>query len=312
MGDRLLSYMLKSADPRARASANCLIDAFGRTSDIEDLITQLEARVNALEFAATGEGRAELRRLGNSRGFLSESLREWFREIHTRPASAYADFSGRIVQSGDVVITFNYDDSLELELRRTGKWDVSQGYGFPLGCTSNSSDVLVLKLHGSTNWLVSIFGGATGGALVRNPISSLGNHPMIHRADLEFLGYETFSGQAYKGGGSFPCLILPGRAKEFFYDTSFGQEFAEFWDCLWSQADQVIQRCDKIVICGYSLLQADQRARDLLLQRPRKDTQVEVVAGNQTDRIANDLRAAGFSDVIASETVYFGDWCKQK
>lgn len=305
----LLSYMHESANQRIRASAQHLIEAFGRPSNVEDLITELQERIDAL--AGTGaEEQAERMRLGNSRGFLGASLREWFREIHTRPASAYAEFSAKIVQPGDLVVTFNYDDSLELELRRAGKWDISEGYGFPLGNASRSSDVLVLKLHGSINWLVSVLSGLSARAFVTNTTSSLGNHPVVHPADLKFLGHEDFSGHTYRGGGAFPCLILPGRTKEFFYDTSFDREYAGFWDCLWSQAAQAVQKCDKIVLCGYSLPTADQRARDLLLQRPRKDTPIEVVSGGQTEQIAGVFRKAGFRDVTASKSAYFADWCK--
>ena len=63
-----------------------------------------------------------------------------------------------------------------------------RGYGFPLGSVEQSSDVLILKLHGSMNWLVSVFGGATGGAFLVNPASSLGHHPVIYRVDLDYLG----------------------------------------------------------------------------------------------------------------------------
>ncbi len=51
-------------------------------------------------------------------------------QIHVNPAIAYARFSDTIVRTGDVILTFNYDDSLERELRRASKWDVAQGYGF--------------------------------------------------------------------------------------------------------------------------------------------------------------------------------------
>jgi hypothetical protein len=207
-----------------------------------------------------------------------------------------------------VIITFNYDDSLERELKRSDKWDISRGYGFPLNSVKRSSDVLVLKLHGSMNWLVSVFGGATGGAFIVNPESSFGNYPVIHPADLNFLGYEELSGHTYRSDGAFPCLILPGRTKEFYYDTSFGHEYAEFWDHLWSQAADALKRSDRIVVCGYSLLSVDERACDLLLRRSRKSKRIKVVCGDQTERVASDFTAAGFKDVQAFNPGYFKDW----
>lgn len=245
MGNDLLDFMLKSPDASIRASGHFLIDNFGRSPNIEDLITELESRVAQLKDAPSADERAQRMRLGNSRAFLGTALQFWFRKIHVRPAPSYAAFAASIAQPADVIVTFNYDDSLERELKRTGKWDISRGYGFPLGSAEQSSDILILKLHGSMNWLVSVFSGATGGAFLVNPASSLGHHPVIHRVDLDYLGYlgyGAFSGHKYESGGAFPCLILPGRTKEFFYDTSFGHEYAPFWDHLWGQAVRAVRR----------------------------------------------------------------------
>jgi hypothetical protein len=310
MGDGLLDFMLNSQDTLTRASGELLINTFGRSPNIEDLITELQSQVVSLKDAEAYEDRIQRTNLGTCSGSLAAALREWFREVHNRPAPSYAMFAEKIAKSGDVIITFNYDDSLERELKRTEKWDISQGYGFSLGSTENLSDVLILKLHGSINWLVSVFGGATGGTFVVNPESSLGSHPVIHTADLKFLGYEEFVGHTYRSGAAFPCFILPGRTKEFFYDTSLGQEYVAFWNHLWTQATHAVKRSSNIVLCGYSLLPVDQRACELLLQQPGKDTRIEVVSGGQTERIANDFKGAGFSNVQAFRDGYFENWCK--
>jgi hypothetical protein len=169
--------------------------------------------------------------------------------------------------------------------------------------------VQMLKLHGSINWLVSLFGGATSGVIALNSEStSLGDHPLIHRADLEFLGYEEFSGHTYRGGGAFPCLILPGRSKEFFYDTSLGQEYTEFWTGLWNQAISAVRRSDHILVCGYSMQAADQRACDLLVQESAKNARVSVVCGSQSSQIAARFETAGFLNVLALEGGHFEDW----
>jgi hypothetical protein len=283
MGGQLFDYMLASEDAFSRASAEYLIDRFGKSTNFEDLITELFRRTNELTEATDSDRKAERMRLGNRRGRMVDCLRQSFREIHINPAPLYADFSQRIVNPGDVVITFNYDDSLERELKKCGKWEVGRGYGFWLGEDNAPSEISVLKLHGSINWLVSLFGGAAAGAFIVNPESSMGNHPVMHQADLEFLGYKDFRGRTYNGGGAIPCLILPGRKKQFFYDTSLGNEFESFWDHLWSQAAEALKSSDKIVILGYSLLPVDERACSLLLKKPKKATPVEVVSGGQTD-----------------------------
>lgn len=310
MGSALFEYMLKSDNVWIRASAEFLIDTFGATPNIEDLITEIESQVARLKNSEVPEDRIQRRRIGNRRVYLGVALQEWFRQIRMLPAPSYATFAEHIVQLGDVVVTFNYDDSLERELRRFGKWDISRGYGFPLGMEDIPPDVLVLKLHGSVNWLVSFFGGATGGTFLVNPPSSMGNHPIIHRADLESLGYETFAGHTYQSGGAFPCLILPGRSKEFFFDTSFGHEFGDFWDHLWSQAAGALRAADKIVICGYSLPGADQRARDLLFRQPQRKTEIEIVSGDQSERIAREFIDAEFKSVSTFKGGYFADWCQ--
>jgi hypothetical protein len=310
MAEGLMRSMLNSEDTYGRPYAEYLIDRFGTPSNIEDLISAIQASLDALR----GSDKTEYSRLGTRLGYLSTSLREWFRRLHDAAADAYAEFADQIVRPGDVVISFNYDDSCDKQLRRAGKWDVSQGYGFQLGSTEQSSDVLLLKLHGSINWLVSVFGGARGGSVFALPPGalSLGGYPFITRSDLDFLGYSEFSGRIFEGGGAFPCLILPGRKKEFFYDTSLGEEYGEFWDHLWSRAEQALRTCDKIVICGYSLPAADKRALDLLLESPRKETHIEVVCGSQSERIANDFKAAGFPNVRVSEEGRFEGWVRQE
>jgi hypothetical protein len=305
IGGGLLNYMLALED--ARGSAEFLMDRFGRAKNFEDLITEIQSLTDKLKGSRDHQERAERSKLGNSSGQMVQYLQQWFRGIRKQPAPLYADFAQRIVQPGDTVITFNYDDSLEKELGSLEKWDAGHGYGFPLGTGEKASKVQVLKLHGSINWLINFFGGATGGAFLVNPGSSMGECPVIHSTDLEFLGQKGFAGRVYKSGGAIPCLIMPGRNKRFFYDTSFGHEFADFWDHLWRQAELAIKRCDRIVICGYSLLSVDERACALLLKTPRKDTPVEVISGGQNVRIVCEFESAGFVSVRASE-LRFEDW----
>jgi hypothetical protein len=309
MGTELLQWMLAYPTGRYRGSAELLIETFGDSPNIEDVITQLVAAIETLDSDAQ-EDRVLRSLLGNARGQIAEAIREWFREVHLNAAPAYAEFADRVIEAGDVVITFNYDDSLERELKRAGKWDLSRGYGFALGAAEQPSPVLVLKLHGSINWLASLFSGATSGPFAVGSGGSIGQQPVVHKADAEFLGYVDFSGSTYPGGGAFPSLILPGRKKEFFYATTFGEEWIEFWDTLWTQASHALSRCRKIVLAGYSLLPVDERACDLILNVPSKTTGIIVVSGDQSKRIAGDFRRAGFCDV-SFKGCYFEQWVKR-
>ena len=137
---------------------------------------------------------------------------------------------------------------------------------------------------------------------------SIGQHPVIHKADLEFLGYPNFSGYIYPGGGAFPSLILPGRNKQYFYRTSFGNEWKPFFDSLWYQAGAALNEADKILICGYGMAPADNRACDMILRSPNTKVQVEIVCGSQGKRVENDFRNAGYEDVIVDAKGYFEDW----
>ena len=312
MGKQWLEWMAAYPNGYFRGSVDLVVERFGNDPNIEDVMTEMQSSIHSLAHSEVLEDRLQRTLLGNTLGQLNAGLREWFRELRLHGAHAYAQFADNIIQQGDVVITFNYDDSLERELRRAGKWDVSQGYGFMLGNTEEPSPVLVLKLHGSINWLVSIFGGITFGAAQVDPDASIGHHPVIHKADLEFLGYSNFEGHTYPGGGAFPSLILPGREKEFFFRSSFGEEWRFFFDHLWSQASAALKQADRVVVCGYGMFPVDQRACDLILRNPNKQIKIEIVCGSQGQRIANDFRNSGYEYIAVDPTGYFEHWVERK
>jgi hypothetical protein len=311
MGTELLQWMLTTSDVSGQfqPTAELVINRFGEFPNIEDVITQLSSAIKKLHRDVQEEN-VERTILGNARGWMAAAIREWFREIHNNGAPFYSEFAQNVVVPGDAIVTFNYDDSVERELSQNKKWELSTGYGFSLGPALQQSPILMLKLHGSVNWLTSLFGGATTGPIAVGSNLSMGQHPVIHKADAAYLGYPDFVGHLYPGGGATPCLIMPGRTKEFFYDTSFGREFTEFWDQLWLQASEALKRSDRIVLIGYSLLRVDERACDLILRTPHKNTPVMIVSGEQSERIATDFRDAGFSDV-SFENARFEQWLEK-
>jgi hypothetical protein len=307
MGAEMLTWM--SVRELYKDTADSIRETFGDSPNIEEVVTELEGVVESLEHSSETEDRIRRSIASSILVKVREAVPIWFTEIHTNPAPAYQQFAEKLVQPGDTVITFNYDDSLERELKRVGKWDIAQGYGFRIVTATTASQVLVLKLHGSMNWLVSIFNGMTGPFAIGDN-RALGQSPRIATNYLRYLGYDDMPGTFPRGGG-FPSLILPSRTKEFYYQTSFGQEHQEFFSYLWSQAAAALKCADKIVLCGYSLLPVDQRACDLLLTTPRKETSVMVVSGRDGERISKSFRSAGFQNVGFHQNGYFENWVSE-
>jgi hypothetical protein len=308
MGQELLAWM--SGQDQFSATAGWLKEEFGSSPNVEDVITELDHRVESLESSKKLEEMAYRHQCGDTLYKIRMAIPIWFREIRVKPAPAYAAFADHLVAPGDTVISFNYDDSLERELKRAGKWDASIGYGFGLLSPEHHTSITVLKLHGSANWLISFFGGRRGTFAVDSG-GSLGDAPHIATDDLRFLGYDDLQG-TFPHGAGMPSLILPGRKKEFFYATSFGNEHEEFFDYLWSQSARALRSANRMVVCGYGLLSVDKQACDLLLSAPPKDIPVEIVSGNDSQRIRASFEAAGFSHAAAHSTGYFEDWVRSQ
>ena len=283
-------------------------DFSGETGDFEGLITALDERLMVARDVGLIEEKVGL---VNLRCDLQAAICEFFDALRQRRAEPYNLFGRNHVQPGDVVITFNYDVSLDRELKEEGKWEVGNGYGFNV-CAEQTphSPVMLLKLHGSTNWRGQLFNGARSGA--GQETNSLGIRPVIHPREFEFLGYKkNVRDSVFKGGGvTYSNLIMPSLNKEFYVKTSFGWEWEPFWDRLWEQAADALQRTDEMVIHGYSLSAVDIRARDLILTQANRKAAVTVCCRSQSERIAKEFREKGFGSVSALGNTTFEQWVR--
>ena len=119
MGQGVIDFMRGMEEPFPQ-QARCLAERFGNQPNIEEMITELEPLIQAGQSTADSLDPYRLHPCnpGNLRGWLGFALREWFRQIHRGTADAYAGFAETIAQPGDMMITFNYDDSLERELKQ--------------------------------------------------------------------------------------------------------------------------------------------------------------------------------------------------
>ena len=263
----------------------------GTVQDVEALFTDLD-----LNRGVFGElSKSECDRL---RATLRSCLREYFKGIRGT-ASLYARLAEKLL-SGDTVVTFNYDVSLENELARVQKFSVCGGYGFEAAWDERKSEVIILKLHGSLNWIGSIFGGARGGSSGMFA-SALGNRPFVDNTDSVLSGYPPeVLDNGFRGGGVLDAsatLILPTYEKKFSISTSLGDEWVEFFESIWSKATECLQSTDCIVVIGYSMPEADRRARDMLLVNANKVADILLCCASANMQLKEEFEKHGFSNV---------------
>ncbi len=296
---------------RYPATAECIESEFPNVKNIEDLVTEIHQRIDEYEHG-TQEQRIKRAALADEYGVFKNAVRDWFAEIQHGAAldsTAYKDFAKNVLAPGDCIITFNYDVSLERELRLAGKFEVGDGYGFPMEGLPQGSKLKLLKLHGSTSWLVLLFGGMTSGYAAFQPGHTLGDRPVIPGKELSFLGYSNTLDPRFKtGGAALPVMIFPARKKDFYFAVSTGDEYTEFWDGLWDQAKAALESASRVVICGYSLLAVDERAQELLLQTPRRSAEIIIASGDDTDRIISEYRRSGYPSAAPADDVFFEKW----
>jgi hypothetical protein len=304
MGTKLFAWMHQQGNPRIRDAAGWLQAEFGPVGNIEDFFSRIQAVIDDFENGTPKQ--KDLRTLtANELPSLLHRLREWFSQIRASEATAYRKFASIIVEPEDCIITFNYDVSLDRELHRVGKWEVGDGYGFLIDGLPDKSPTTLLKLHGSTNWLAILFGGKTGFFQMSGP--PLGSRPVIPSAEISFLGYDGLSDTLFTRPSachdSAP-MILPTPNKEFWW--------VDFWNGLWQQARESLERSEEIFVLGYSLAPADERACELLLSRPLPGTRIEVSSGSATEDIVKRFKERGYLNAIGADCTHFEDWVSRE
>ena len=292
-----------------RQTAEFLQETFANANDIEVLLTTIDKAIRERPEAGA-EARSLASRLANDdKPALVQAIREWFTEIRERHEDeSYELLAKEIIRPDDCVITFNYDVSLDRQLMLAGVWEIGDGYGFPIEGLPTGTSVKLLKLHGSANWLAGIFAGMGLGSFAVGSGGAFGERPLIPDSELRFLGYEHSIDPRFPRGGAtaIPPMILPSGCKQFYFETSFGREGESFWDSLWNEAEEALQRSDRVAICGYGLLPVDERACRLLLEG-QLSASVEVCCGDDTARVVQKLRDCG-RNARSAEHVLFQDW----
>jgi len=108
--------------------------------------------------------------------------------------------------------------------------------------------------------------------------------------------------------GAYPAIIMPTLKKRFYEQTSFGAELAPFWDALWASAEWALWSSERIVVIGYSMPAADERATSLLLEKSNRSATVEIFCGRRTRKISEMFSARGFRCVTSARGYHFEDY----
>jgi hypothetical protein len=298
--------------------------AYEFDENIEDFMTSIEAEIMAFKDKMINDRMNQedtmkfmtLSQLYTNMVFLFANV---LNESQNGPVSPVFVDLLKLCTPNDSFITFNWDALLDKALAATGAWDPSVGYGLnfraifdgtwkgKIDCSSVSdSNWKLLKLHGSTNWLVPY---TTINYQTFEYTSIIPEGDKVFLFWQSSLPYETFSGR-WRGGYDSPCygFYPPNISTDYFSPDSLKvmpegyavasiklNVFSPFpephdsgipssplimtpvkekrydlykttLETLWQKAEAELATTDKIVVVGYSFPATDTRPLKLLVE----------------------------------------------
>ncbi|MBI2786742.1 MAG: hypothetical protein HYX60_10780 [Legionella longbeachae] len=284
--------------------------------DIEDLHSEIEtARDEWLkEPSKFGFSLINPYKAYNQLLFLFASV---INEVQNGPISLAHINIASFLGKNDAVITFNWDTLIDKALNFTKKWNVDSGYGLTPNRiyrdgwkvpkrTKNNAPVLI-KLHGSTNWLTSHSIIGQNGSIEHSHDAEPG---MVNIFEYTNYPYTCYKGRYMEGYNSFAYGYYPpnlqdvkgkrapkGRTIVSLYPkfpwTKDGSApshglismpliippvknkkyefFGSLFKSLWLQAEEFLFQAKKIIIIGYSFpptdVQSDQLFKQAFIKR---------------------------------------------
>lgn len=228
---------------------------YGHVSGVglEEYFREIEARA---EIGQIAKSRNKPKDWAKRQSNLEELIRRVLIQTTTELTPEECQIHRRVLrqlQSGDTIVTFNYDTVIEESLPEEGPyWDPRDGYGFEAsGVTltwakrwridrnrvkgeSRKSEFRLLKLHGSLNWI-----------LYKTNKVRLKPRPYVVRARKGKPVHDK-------------CSILPPGWHKRIDRNPYRQ--------LWRRARLDLEKCSRLAIIGYSLPDTDLIARALLAE----------------------------------------------
>jgi hypothetical protein len=290
--------------------------------NVEDFMTSIESELNELRKKKEKHeldkkdllGSASLCAVFNNMIFIFANV---LNEAQNGPSFSLYHYLLELCSPNDTFITFNWDTLLDRALADTGGWSPNDGYGLPFASVLDSTwkqevqssstfstKWKLLKLHGSTNWLVP-YTGVFFKTLDYVPIVPKSHDIFLYWQST--LPYETHK-RRWRGGYASTCYcyyppnipavafsrkqLSPGPGRKWMQTGLFGifSPFSEpsgkgvvsspllilpvrqkrydmyqsTIENLWRQSADAIRTAEKIVVIGYSFPPTDTRPLELL------------------------------------------------
>lgn len=221
------------------------------------------------------------------RGILLWAMEAFFLDAHEGNLNEYGSARwanlqrfGALLEAGDVVMTFNYDSTVERVLHHLGKWAPADGYGTqvvfqeseydPTPVTFPPSSVKVLHLHGAVGWYEKpVFSpsfdpaSSAPGAIPRTALSAapLGTEIALDPILLRGFGIHHVDASLPARPPNKPQIMLhPSYLKLYGGSGQANRIFGR----LWKDALNALRDAEEVTVIGYSLPSADSAAWTLL------------------------------------------------
>ena len=297
-----LGLVAKNANPEVVLSLPDLLVAAAETEDeartSEAIRAYLEngaADAAPLERYFGSEERDALSAAFAPRARLLDAL-EWYfwgKHHHDGEHPSRRDYLRRVLEElaeGDAVITLNWDTVAERTLAEAGRWNPTDGYGFPRELQvegplrkrtalpselAGESPVRVLKLHGSFGWRRTDSGVYLDSNML---LAEFGFHLRGTPVDLVDAAAPEFYTRD-------PLLMAhPSFLKRLDHPTM---------DAIWRQASEALAKAKIVKVWGYSLPEGDGAVRALLqgLSARVRRGEVKVTVHDPSPRVLGRWKA---------------------
>lgn len=303
-------------------------------NDIEEFYSEVEGILSEAIQRGDEIGTILTSRIVNQLIFLFASV---INEVQNGPPSDAHRNIARTLSADDRVLTFNWDTLMDRALTGETRWQTDFGYLIAprlihrngwVASNPQSDDVpLLLKLHGSTNWLTS-YNLIENGKLTLLQSSDPSTLYVYESADRPYAthagrfmpGYQPFSYGYYppnipddagksapegyvfvRARANFPWMpegsaserglpsmpLIIPPAKAKTYDL-----FGSLFKTIWSAAEQALTQAEHIILIGYSFPRTDHQSNTLFAEAFSKRNSMPRVSiiDPKPDKIADKFR----------------------